>query len=293
MKNLTIKNIIKRLIDLTAIIFKLFTLVISSPTKPLKISLKHKIREEAIIIGNGPSLNNDKKNINGLINKNRDIYVVNYFAKSSFFKSLKPNYYFFADKMFWLDNILPNVKNENNKIFDILKNIEWPLTIICPDEGFNFIKKKLSSNKKLNFISIQNRPINLLTEKMRLFVLKNRFFTIPNVNSVITLIWCSIVLGYKKIHLFGIDFSGFKSISINQETNELLISPEHFYRNSKSEKNASKKYINVEAKKISHRIFQTYRAFYYLEILSKLAEIKGVDIYNRSSFSYVDSFKRK
>ena len=66
------------------------------------------------------------------------------------------------------------------------------------DEGFNFIKKKLSSNKKLNFISIQNRPINLLTEKMRLFVLKNRFFTIPNVNSVITLIWCSIVLGYKK-----------------------------------------------------------------------------------------------
>ena len=98
MKNLTIKNIIKRLIDLTAIIFKLFTLVISSPTKPLKISLKHKIREEAIIIGNGPSLNNDKKNINGLINKNRDIYVVNYFAKSSFFKSLKPNYYFLQTK---------------------------------------------------------------------------------------------------------------------------------------------------------------------------------------------------
>ena len=128
---------------------------------------------------------------------------------------------------------------------------------------------------------------------MQLFALQSRFFSIPNVNSVVTLIWYSIICNYSEIYIYGADFSGFKSINVNQKTNYVSVPVKHFYKNSKAEKDSSNKYQAKKNKSLGERLYQNYRVLKYNDLLNNLAIMRGIDIINRSSFSYIDSFKRE
>ena len=128
---------------------------------------------------------------------------------------------------------------------------------------------------------------------MQLFALQSRFFSIPNVNSVVTLIWYSIICSYSEIYIYGADFSGFKSINVNQKTNYVSVPVKHFYKNSKAEKDSSNKYQAKKNKSLGERLYQNYRVLKYNDLLNNLAIMRGIDIINRSSFSYIDSFKRE
>ena len=203
-----------------------------------------------------------------------DIYAVNYFGRSKFFKKLKPNYYFFSDKMFWSKDLIDKVKKDNEDIFNILRNVNWKITIICPKEGYDFIKTKIFENKNLSFYVVPIRYSNLLTEKFTYLSIKNRFFSIPNVNSVITLLWMSIFMSYERITLYGCDFSAFKTLMVDQKTNEIIVSTKHFYGNSSAEKNAGKKYIGQKDKPLSVRLFQVHRAFRQLDISKSIKGTK-------------------
>lgn len=289
----SINDYLKMLLD----IFIIFITIVKSKIKdisfPTKISFDYKKNKKCFLLGNGPSL---KKDINEIINLNdhsTDIFAVNYFGRSKFFKILKPNYYFFSDKMFWSEDLVQKVKIDNENIFKILKNIDWKITIICPKDGFSFVKSKLSENKNLSFFTIPIRYSNLLTEKFTFLSIKHRLFSVPNVNSVITLLWMSILMSYKKITLYGCDFSAFKTFMVDQKTNEIIVSTEHFYGNSSAEKNAGKKYKSQKDKPLSARMFQVYRAFKLLDILSKISLDLNIKVINGSSFSFVDSFSRK
>ena len=128
---------------------------------------------------------------------------------------------------------------------------------------------------------------------MQLFVLRNKFFGIANVNSMVTLLWYSIMCNYSEIYLYGVDFSGFKSITVDQKTNYVSVPVKHFYKNSEAEKDSSNKYQSKANKSLSERLYQNYRVLKYTDLLSDLAVSKGIDVVNRSSFSYIDSFKRE
>ena len=133
----------------------------------------------------------------------------------------------------------------------------------------------------------------LSTKRMQLFVLRNKFFGIANVNSMVTLLWYSIMCNYSEIYLYGVDFSGFKSITVDQKTNYVSVPVKHFYKNSEAEKDSSNKYQSKANKSLSERLYQNYRVLKYTDLLSDLAVSKGIDVVNRSSFSYIDSFKRE
>ena len=40
--------------------------------------------------------------------------------------------------MFWSNDLVEKVKNDNNNIFEILKNVNWKTTVLCPKEGYSF-----------------------------------------------------------------------------------------------------------------------------------------------------------
>ena len=128
---------------------------------------------------------------------------------------------------------------------------------------------------------------------MQLYALRNRFFSIANVNSMVTLLWYSIICNYKEVYLYGIDFSGFKSITVDQKTNYVSVPVKHFYKNSKAEKDSSNKYKSKSNKSLSERLYQNYRVLRFTDLLNDLAVSKNIDVVNRSSFSYIDSFKRE
>ena len=128
---------------------------------------------------------------------------------------------------------------------------------------------------------------------MQLYALRSRFFSIANVNSMVTLLWYSIICNYKEIYLYGIDFSGFKSITVDQKTNYVSVPVKHFYKNSKAEKDSSNKYNSKSNKSLSERLYQNYRVLKFTDLLNELAVAKNINVVNRSSFSYIDSFKRE
>jgi len=288
----TFNGYFKLIIDFILITLTLLKFKLKNIFSPIKFKFCNNKNKKCIILGNGPSLNDDMDSILKAPKKNLDIYSVNYFARSKFFTILKPNYYFFSDKMFWGKDLLLNVKTDNELVFDILKSVDWKITIICPLDGLNFLKNKLDCNSNLSFEIIPLRFNNLLTPRLTYLSIRYRLFSVPNINSVITLLWSAIFMNYNKILLYGCDFSAFQSFMVDQKTNEMIVSTEHFYSNSKAEKNASKKYVGQLDKPLSQRIFQVYRGFKFLDILSKISKDLNVSVINCSSFSFIDSFPR-
>ncbi len=279
--------------DFIKFIVKLLVIKIDNLRSPLKISFKKQNLKKSIIIGTGPSLLKDIYEINNYKKDECDFFGVNFFANTKTFFELKPNYYFLADKLFWSEELNKNFDQLRNETIDKLKTVNWKISILCPESGYNYIKSKLLKNSNISFINIPEKSINLSTKKMQLFALQSRFFSIPNVNSVVTLIWYSIICNYSEIYIYGADFSGFKSIDVDQKTNYVSVPIKHFYKNSKAEKDSSNKYRAKKNKSLGERLYQNYRVLKYNDLLNDLAIRRGIDIINRSSFSYIDSFKRE
>ena len=66
-------------------------------------------KTRAIILCNGPSLTKDMQKIQNRSN-GADLYCVNSFATTEYFKKLKPSFYVLADPMFWRDDINQSLK---------------------------------------------------------------------------------------------------------------------------------------------------------------------------------------
>ena len=279
--------------DIIKFILKLLQTKFTNFGSPLRISFEKQKSKKSIIIGTGPSLIKDIHEINNYKKDNCDFFAVNFFANTDTFFQLKPNYYFLADKLFWSEDLNKNFLQLRNNTFQKLKKINWKISILCPESGYNYIKSSLLDNPNISFIKIPEKSINLTTKKMQLYALRNRFFSIANVNSMVTLLWYSIMCNYKEIYLYGIDFSGFKSITVDQKTNYVSVPVKHFYKNSKAEKDSSNKYKSKSNKSLSERLYQNYRVLKFTDLLNELAVAKNINVVNRSSFSYIDSFKRE
>ena len=279
--------------DLIKLILKLLLAKCTNFRSPVRIRFEKQRSKKSIIIGTGPSLINDIHEINNYKKHECDFFAVNFFANTDTFFQLKPNYYFLADKLFWSKDLNKNFLQLRDNTFQKLKKINWKISILCPESGYDYTKSILIDNPNISFIKIPEKSINLTTKKMQLYALRNRFFSIANVNSMVTLLWYSIICNYKEIYLYGIDFSGFKSITVDQKTNYVSVPVKHFYKNSKAEKDSSNKYNSKSNKSLSERLYQNYRVLKFTDLLNELAVAKNINVVNRSSFSYIDSFKRE
>ena len=279
--------------DIIKFTLKLLLIKCNNFKSPLRISLNKQGPRKSIIIGTGPSLLKDIYEINNYKKDECDFFAVNFFANTETFLQLKPNYYFLADKLFWSEDLNKSFNQLRNDTYQKLKAINWDISILCPESGYDYIKSRLQDNSNISFIKIPEKSIMLSTKRMQLFVLRNKFFGIANVNSMVTLLWYSIMCNYSEIYLYGVDFSGFKSITVDQKTNYVSVPVKHFYKNSEAEKDSSNKYQSKANKSLSERLYQNYRVLKYTDLLSDLAVSKGIDVVNRSSFSYIDSFKRE
>jgi len=280
-------------LDLIKFIVKLLLTKCNNLRSPLRISFNKQSFKKSIIIGTGPSLLKDVHEINSYKKDECDFFGVNFFANTETFLQLKPNYYFLADKLFWSEDLNKSFNQLRNDTYQKLKAINWDISILCPESGYDYIKSRLQDNSNISFIKIPEKSIMLSTKRMQLFVLRNKFFGIANVNSMVTLLWYSIMCNYSEIYLYGVDFSGFKSITVDQKTNYVSVPVKHFYKNSEAEKDSSNKYQSKANKSLSERLYQNYRVLKYTDLLNDLAVSKGIDVVNRSSFSYIDSFKRE
>jgi hypothetical protein len=221
-----------------------------------------------------------------------DFCVVNYFANTEYFKDLKPSQYVLIDPVFWKDKINENIKSDNDKLIKNLLEVDWKIELICRADGYKKIQGQLSPNLNILVKPMKNNWFDLRTKKANIFAMRFCLSTPNLVNVLIAAIWHALISGRKNIEIYGADFSSFKELQVDQSTNRVFTSSSHFYQESHNLAAVKEKYTGVPPKMINIRFYQIWLGFRQIYYLSEVAKVWKVSVSNKSSFSYIDCFKR-
>lgn len=247
--------------------------------------------DKTLVLGNGPSLKIDMDRVIKE-SSNSEVYVLNYFAVTEYFKQIKPEYYVLTDRMFWDKNTNEDIKKDNDQLFFCLDEVDWKMNLVCPESGFEIITQRLIKNRNIKVLKINSVNIEFKSKKINLFALNYNIVTPHFINGLVMVLWHAIYRNKSNIEIYGADFSLFKEYFIDQLTNDLYNSASHFYENSNAENNVSRKYPNEQKKMIHTRMYQQWSSFYQMYLLSKLAKMRKIKITNFSSNSFLDCFDR-
>lgn len=285
------------LIPIVFFIQKIYYTIISL----LKILIKSKIvnfknisRKDIYILGAGPSLKNILENkINKLMNK--DLVVFNFFAFSSYYEILKPQYYVLVDGAFWINNLNDYIKDvkqrerlykKRKKLFsEIIRKTNWDMTIYFPIEALK--------NKELNKLFNDNECIKISyvnTVSYHGFVSLGNWLRKKALagfiyqNCILGGLYICIMNKYQNIYILGADHDWIKNMKVNNK-NELLLYDNHFYNN------------DLKPLILDSNLYNEYKSLYvlfneYIQI-KKFAKYMNVNIYNATEGGMLDVFDRK
>lgn len=255
----------------------------------IKIPRKH---SSVCVLGNGPSLQQDKAIIKEIIS-NHDFVCVNNFCDDDLYNIIKPTAYVFLDEYFFSPKAhLDWIRRREITFQKINNETTWPMTIILPyNADLSIIKAHIHNpNIQIIKISTQNLYIKKYSRVVKL-LFDIGIYGPPQINVLIYAIFICIGAKYENIKIFGADLSFHNDINVNQETNELYIRFRHFNEEDKIEllkKNPEK----VENFRMSEILDLSAQTFYAHEILYSYARDKNIVIVNYSNYSLIDAYPR-
>lgn len=182
--------------------------------------------EFCTILGNGSSLNSF---LETKPEKIENVMVVNFFANTDHFWTLKPDMYIV------LDNILIGTANRSyNKekvetLYKNLQSVDWPLIFYFPSNGNMQIIKKLKENKNITVVIYNMTPISGIKSICHWMFRNSLGMPYPN-NISNAAVFCALNSGYKKIYLYGVEHSWLKSFDVDPETHRIYMNDGHFYK---------------------------------------------------------------
>lgn len=244
-----------------------------------------------IVLANGPSLKDD---LELLMNENYfnniDCIVLNFFAFDEAFFIIKPRHYCLVDPMYFKNS---SKIEQVRALYNLFQNrVDWDFNLYIPSNQihqfhqFSCITNPCISIVKVNMISYNGSA-----------VLRNVFykfgFAIPPVQSVVIMsIYIALNMGYTEIELFGVDHSFFDSLCVNKD-NQLCSKDVHFYDENKSSLKPFYRTDSNEIWKISDYVDAISKMFKSHDLLSSYSKYLGVNIYNNTKNSMIDSYIRK
>lgn len=250
-------------------------------------------KKRAMVLGNGPSLKSDMQTI---LNRRSgaDVYCVNAFALTEYFSELKPDFYVFADPMYWRDDINEDMKENRTDTISALLEANWPIAVICPMVGVPFLTNALSESQHIRIVGVNRNECQFKIHSVQMFSLKYGLATPNFINVAILALWWCIVKNVSEIELYGADFSSHLELRLDQDTGEASTGTKHFYEGDKNDsmKKHHRKYINGPQRKMHERFFQIWQAFYQMYLLSELSEAKNLRLTNFSSNTNLDTIIR-
>jgi hypothetical protein len=251
---------------------------------------KHQVNKgDCIILGNGPSLNEDlKENLKFILDRYK--VCVNLFAFSNEYELIKPNYYVLAGPEFWLKNTIEfHVQQRAKLAKEIIEKTNWPMKILAPLMARNSeVYNKLITNKNIEFILYNSTPVEGLPFIINRIFKMNLGMPRPH-NVLIPSIFLAINLGYGRIIIFGADHSWHEDIKIDAN-NTITVNHQHFFESD--EKRMPMYKLDGEKYRM-HDIFRKlYFSFKGYFILQNYAKYRKVQILNASSKSYIEAFDK-
>lgn len=260
-------------------------LILSNDAISLKKVEFIKNHNKVIVLGNGPSLKNDLKDISKVANEN-DFVCVNNFCSSPYYEDLKPAIYVFLDGYFFSKKAHSEWVVQREKTFKIInEKTTWDMQIFLPLGADENILKKIIVNKNIKIIKMyvfESNNINLYN---------SGYFGPAQNNVLIYAVYLSIWANYKNIEIYGADLSFHNDIDVDQKDNSLIMIFRHFNKEDEIKKcmKNPERIVPFTMTEIMETTTITFRAH---EILNSYAKSKNITILNRSSYSLIDAYAR-
>jgi hypothetical protein len=251
--------------------------------------------DSCIILGNGPSLTKQLESIKSVWGS-ANFIAVNSFASSDFYLKIKPSLYVLLCPAYLaaLERHTETTGSSTERqTLDILSNQKvstWRMHVFVPMLWMNN-EKIISLLRRNNNITICTYNTNM-TEYPRIInhYLYKKNFSMPRAQNVlIVAIYISILCGFKKMLLFGVDHSWHKDIYVDAK-NDLYVSYKHFYGENKVKFytfSGSKEIFRMST--LFQALWQTFSSYDELSVFSKYMD---KEIINCTENSYIDSFKK-
>lgn len=243
------------------------------------------------VLGNGPSLTKDIKENMDIFRKG-DTFCVNNFIESDLYEKIQPKYYVLADPDYWASAVPEGYASARNRFFDqILSRTTWPIIIYLPFAAKDVIDGIFSHEKNIRVDYYNGVP--LAGERTLVNILYDNNLGMPSPQNVlIPALFLSLRLGYKKVILLGADHSWHQTLALD-ESNRICVRQSHFY-----DPNAELTPVAMEQH--GQKPFTMDTLFYAIALMFegywKIEEYSkhlGAQIYNASSTSFIDAFKRR
>lgn len=257
------------------------------PHTPKKLNIK----EPVIILGNGPSLKSSLEKDTAFLKKSV-LMSVNFFANTPYYIQLKPKFYVLNGPEFWLPDVDEVHITNRNELFDNLNRLtDWPINLFIPHEAKKHMKwEHVIDNKNFSIHYFNKTPVEGF-DFLNFFYWKHQLGMPRPHNVLIPAILLCIKMKFKKIHLIGADHSWLKHLIVDHN-NVARLSYEHFYDQKNSKAEIMKKYGQGRRTlpEILEKFLYSFKGYHELE---KLARHLNVDIYNSTTDSMIDAFRRK
>ena len=263
----------------------LFHGIVFSRLKKKKTEISHTF----VVLGNGPSLNVDMNNASSTNSK--VFAALNYFGCTELFYKVKPQWYFFMDRAFFTDNSKNRRRDDIIRMYNIFNNqVNWNMTIVIPSHYYNdFFKYSKLNNPYIKVLGVNTNSVNASTPVSH-WLYKRNWAAPAAQNVTILAIYTGINLGYKSIHLYGVDHTFLKGLFVDEQ-NRLCLKWEHFYDNKSEVKPVTDTLGNHPT--IASELKTVARTFQSHEELRKYADDNGTQIVNCTKGSMIDSYIRK
>lgn len=246
--------------------------------------------DTCFVFGNGPSLDGDLAQCED-IRAIGDVWCVNQFAISDLYEKVQPACYVLADPSYWGEELSVRLTTYREQLLFALKSkTTWPLTVYLPYFAKGRFEKRLSETPNVTLVFYNNVPV--MGYKRLTNILYDRGLGMPRAQNVlIAALYLSLHRGYKKIFIFGADHSWHETIELD-DANRVCQRDRHFYE--KEAKlvpftmggNEDSTFTMAALFSALSKMFEGYWK------ISEYSEHVGAEIFNASSITYIDAFKR-
>jgi hypothetical protein len=289
----------KSVIMLISIIRSFVHAAIAYPRNDRIMADSRNQNRDCLLIMNGPGLSESLAEI--MLEDQRDILVVNHFADSPEFARLQPKHYVFQDSYFWESRVLETFEKRRETTFAVIRTtVDWPMTVYLPGrcKRRKWLNKKLSNpNIKIvyfqsNFLKHSSGDFSSIIHATKWLFQCWRigFLAPPPENVLVAALYLSAQLGYRRLRIVGADFTFFRELEVDQQTNQVIRRVKHFY--GEEIRPVSKDKAGKLPSNMAYEMMKWSRAFRALEVMAQYLSWRQVQVINASSHSMIDCFPR-
>lgn len=249
------------------------------------------IKKTVFVLGNGPSLKEIiDDNLEFLSAQN--LVVVNDFFFNKNFTTLKPKVYVIADPGYWESQVSPEMVTLTKEMHEkIINGVTWEMFFFVPTPVYktNHFQQAFKSNTNIKVMPFNATAI--ISSKPIRYFFYDKLLAKPFSGNVIgSALFISLQMDVEKILLFGVEHSWSKSLFVDEQNRTCIVN-EHFYTNIQE----SKVWLKSNAE--PYRIYEALRDISVMlggyKELDEYARYRGINIYNCTLNSFIDSFERK